>query len=137
MQTERGNSRGEQNEMAAVFTHFLTQKYTARSVSHFGVTSKVHKIMVLKVASWALKASDIPSVKDSLNLCHSNCGLRILPKDHPGRVRAVRDGRHGVRAFAVAPRVRHRERRRLRQQRRLNFPATLLRDDGAGRRCRV
>ena len=26
--TERGNARGERNKMAAVFTHFLTQKYT-------------------------------------------------------------------------------------------------------------
>ena len=31
-QTERGNARGEQNYMAAVFTHFLTQKYTPLSI---------------------------------------------------------------------------------------------------------
>ena len=30
-QTERGNARGERNKMAAVFTHFLTQKYTPLS----------------------------------------------------------------------------------------------------------
>ena len=31
-QTERGNARGERNKVAAVFTHFLTQKYTPLSI---------------------------------------------------------------------------------------------------------
>ena len=33
-QTESGNARGERNKMAAVFTHFLTQKYTPLSICY-------------------------------------------------------------------------------------------------------